>query len=73
MQAELESPDSYARQTILHAMRRNPSDVWTPQALASRYGISSSLTARVLGELTAERLIYRLDGPDDEYTADPGM
>lgn len=71
MQAELESPESYARQTILHALRRSPSDVWTPQALASRFGISASLTARVLDGLVSSGLIYRL--PDDEYTADANL
>ncbi len=73
MQAELESPEAYARQTILHALRRHPSDVWTTQALASRFGIAASLTARVLADLVASGLIYRLDGPDDEFTADAGL
>ena len=61
MQAELESPEAYARQTILHALRRNPMDVWTAQALASHFGISVSLTARVLTEFVAAGQIYRLE------------
>jgi DNA-binding MarR family transcriptional regulator len=73
VQAELESPEAYARQTILYALRRNPMDVWTGQALASRFGITLTLTARVLTELVAAGQIYRLDGPDDEYTADAGL
>jgi ribosomal protein S25 len=73
VQAELESPESYARQTILHALRRTPSDVWTPQALASRFGISISLTARVLNDLAAAGQVYRLDGSDDEFTADADL
>ena len=35
MQAELETPETYARKTILHALRRSPYDVWTKEALAS--------------------------------------
>jgi DNA-binding MarR family transcriptional regulator len=69
MQAELETPETYARQTILHALRRNPYDVWTKEALASRFGIAVSLTGRVLAELVGAGLVRRLDGPDDEYTA----
>jgi hypothetical protein len=69
MQAELETPESYARQTILHALRRSPYDVWTKEALASRFGIAASLTGRVLAELVGAALVRRLEGPDDEYTA----
>ena len=69
MQAELETPETYARQTILHALRRSPFDVWTKEALASRFGIAASLAGRVLAELVGAGLVRRLDGPDDEYTA----
>lgn len=69
MQAELETPETYARQTILHALRRSPYEVWTKEALASRFGIASSLAGRVLAELVGAGLARRLDGPDDEYTA----
>ncbi len=69
MQAELETPEAYARQTILHALRRSPYDVWTKEALASRFGIAVSLAGRVLAELVGAGLVRRLDGPDDEYTA----
>ena len=69
MQAELETPETYARQTILHALRRSPHDVWTKEALASRFGIAVPLAGRVLAELVGAGLVRRLDGPDDEYTA----
>jgi DNA-binding IscR family transcriptional regulator len=69
MQAELESPESYARQTIAHAIRHAPHEIWTKGALASRFGISVTLTARVLAELVRAGIAIRLDGPDDEYTA----
>jgi ribosomal protein S25 len=69
MQAELESPEAYARQTIAHALRRAPYDVWTREALASRFGISLALTTKVLAELVRVGVAQRLDGPDEEYAA----
>ena len=69
MQAELESPEAYARQTIGHAFRRAPHDVWTREALASRFGISLALTTQVLAELVGAGVARRLEGPDDEYVA----
>jgi ribosomal protein S25 len=64
-----EGTDDYARATISHALRSRPEEVWTPQALASRYGISVALAHHVLGELSAAGVVLRLEGPDDEYTA----
>ncbi len=64
-----ERPDDYARATIAHALRTRPDEVWTPGALAARYGIATWRTLQVLGELSAAGVILRLDGPDDEYTA----
>jgi hypothetical protein len=69
MQAELESPEVYARRTISYAFRRSPHDVWTREALASRFGISLTLTTKVLAELVGAGIAQRLDGPDDEYAA----
>jgi hypothetical protein len=69
MQAELETPETYARRTILHALRRSPYDVWTKEALASRFGIATSLAGRILAELVGAGLARRLEGADDEYTA----
>jgi hypothetical protein len=64
-----ERPDDYARATITHALRSHPDEVWTTDALAARYGISTWRTMQVLGELSAAGVILRLDGPDDEFTA----
>jgi ribosomal protein S25 len=64
-----EGTDDYARATISHALRSHPEEVWTPQALASRYGISAARARDVLGELSEAGIVIRLEGPDDEYTA----
>ena len=69
MQAELESPEAYARQIIAHALRRAPHDVWTRDALASGFGISASLAGKVLAELVRAGIARRVDGSDDEYSA----
>jgi DNA-binding IscR family transcriptional regulator len=69
MQTQLESPETHARTTILHALSRNHEDVWTRDSLAQRFGIGSALAGRILAELTGAGLIRRLPGPDDEYTA----
>ena len=67
MLAEPESPEVYARRTITHALRRSPYEVWTREALASRFGISQALTARILTELVGAGVVERLEGPDEEY------
>jgi hypothetical protein len=72
VQTELETPEDYARLTIAHALRRHPEEVWTKEALATRFGISSSLAGRVLAELVRTGAARRIDGPDEEYTAGGG-
>ena len=67
MLAEPESPEIYARRTITYALRRSPHDVWTREALASRFGISLALTGKILAELVGAGVVERLDGPDEEY------
>ena len=69
MQMEIETPEAYARQTITHAIRTHRHEIWTPQSLASRYGISAALAGRVLSELARAGVAERLEGPDDEYAA----
>jgi hypothetical protein len=69
MRSELETPGSAARQLVLGALNRDPFDVWTRDALASRLAIPSSVVGRVLAELVGAGLIRRLEGPDEEYTA----
>ena len=69
MQMDLESPEAYARQTIAHALRAHPHEIWTREALARRYGIAPSLAATVLADLVDAGVAERLDGPDEEYAA----
>ncbi len=69
MQMELESNEAYARQTIAHALRAHPYEIWTRDALARRYGIAPSLAAAVLADLVDAGIAERLDGPDEEYAA----
>ena len=69
MQIESESPEMYARQTIMHALQRHPGAVWTREALASRFGIAPSMAGSVLVDLVRSGVAQRLDGPDDEYAA----
>lgn len=72
VQLESESPETYARQTIVHALRRHPGAVWTRGALADRFGIAPSMVGSVLTELVGAGIAERLDGPDDEYAAAGG-
>jgi DNA-binding IscR family transcriptional regulator len=69
VQMELESNEAYARQTIAHALRTHPYEIWTRDALARRYGIAPSLAATVLAELVDTGIAERLDGPEEEYAA----
>jgi DNA-binding IscR family transcriptional regulator len=69
MQLESESPETYARQTIVHTLLRHPDAVWTREALANRFGIAPSLAGSVLTELVSSGIVRRLDGPDEEYAA----
>ena len=69
MQMELESNEAYARQTIAHALRAHPYEIWTRDALARHFGIAPSLAATVLADLVNAGIAERLDGPDEEYAA----
>jgi DNA-binding IscR family transcriptional regulator len=69
MQLDVDSSESHARMTIVHALTRGRGDVWTPQSLAASFGISTPMVIRVLAELQVAGIVRRLPGPDDEYAA----
>ena len=69
MQIESESPELYARRTIVAALLRHPDAVWTRDALARRFGIAQHMAGSVLADLVNAGIAQRLEGPDDEYAA----
>jgi DNA-binding IscR family transcriptional regulator len=69
MQLDVDSPEAHARMTIVHAFTRGRGDVWTPESLASSFGISKPMVIRVLAELQAAGIVRRLPGPDEEFSA----
>ena len=63
-----------ARRAIVRTLNRDPYDVWTRDSLARSLGVSSSLTGRILAQLTASGMVHRLDddtGADVGYTVVP--
>ena len=66
MQLEHDDGEIEARRSIVRTMNRDPFDVWTRDSLARTLGLSSAMTARVLGDLVSSGLILRM--PGDEYT-----
>jgi DNA-binding IscR family transcriptional regulator len=68
MQLDVDSPESHARMMIVHAFTRGRGAVWTPESLASSFGISMPMVVRVLAELRASGIVQRLPGPDEEYS-----
>jgi hypothetical protein len=60
--------DTDPRRALMHALHRDPFDVWTPQSLARAVGLSLGQTVKVLAELVAAGLVLKLPGPDEEYT-----
>lgn len=66
-----EAVEADARRAIVRTLNRYPYDVWTRDSLARSLGVSSSLAARVLGQLASAGMVHRLngtDGLDEEYT-----
>jgi DNA-binding IscR family transcriptional regulator len=69
MQLDVDSSEAHARMTIVHAFTRGRGDVWTPESLASSFGISKPMVIRVLAELQVAGIVQRLPGPDEEFAA----
>jgi hypothetical protein len=69
MHLDVDSPEAHARTMIVHAFPPGRGAVWTPESLASSFGISRPLVIRVLAELQASGIVRRLPGPDEEYAA----
>jgi DNA-binding MarR family transcriptional regulator len=68
MQLHRAGPEVDPRRALMHALNRDPYDVWTPQSLARTVGLSLGQTVKGLAELVAAGLVLRLPGPDEEYT-----